>query len=50
MLPNRYHYHRTSSPGPNTNDKQLGLQEQLEFFTEDDMDISDTFWKDPKLT
>ena len=30
---------RTSSPSPNN--KQLGLQEQLEIFTEDGMDIRD---------
>ena len=39
---------RTRSPGPNTNDKQPGLQEQLEIFTEDDMDIRD-FSEGPKI-
>ena len=38
---------RTSYPSPNN--KQLGSQEQLEIFTEDDMDIRD-FSAHPQLT
>ena len=39
---------RTSSTSPNTNDKQPGLPQQLEIFSEDNMDIRD-FFKRPQI-